>query len=253
MSTSRHRLTLLVAGVAVVALAGSTGAVAAGMIDSSDIKNESVRSADIQNDTLRSQDIEDGTVRPRDLRERLLAMITEAGGAQGPEGPPGDTGAPGPQGPAGPLGPAGPAGPAGDTGPQGPAGPTANVDALEERVAALEDKIALMGIAANCPFDFRDEKMWEVTWGYDFENRNAGATIFDIDSYGGLESVNGDSDKPDELRGYAADWRWLYPTGPVRHKVTTYAFADGTVITATVDPDANGCPVIVWNGIPARG
>ena len=232
MSTSRHRLTLLAAGVAVVvALAGSTGAVAAGLVDSSDIKNDSLQSVDIQDDTLRSKDIKDGTVRPRDLQERLLAMITEAGGAQGPEGPQGDPGA---------------------TGPQGPTGPTANVDALEDRVEALENKIALMGIAANCPFDFPAEKMWEVTWGYDFEHRNTGATIFDIDSYGGLESVNGDTAKPDELRGYAVDWRWLYPTGPVNHKVWTYAFADGTVITATVDPDANGCPVIVWDGIPAQ-
>lgn len=92
---------------------------------------------------------------------------------------------------------------------------------------------------------------WEVTWGYDFENRNTGPTIFDINSYGGLVSVNGDTAKPDELRGYDSEWRWVYPTGPVSPKLWTYVFANGTTIHADITADANGCPVIVWDGIPA--
>ena len=247
MFFSRHRLTLLVAGVAVVALAGSTGAVAAGLIDSGDIKDDTVRSVDIQDDTLRSKDSKDGTVRPRDLKERLLALINEAGGEAGPQGLQGEPGETGPAGPAGQAGPAGPEGPKGDTGATGPAGPTANVDALEDRVEALETKVALMQIAANCPFDFPAQKMWEVTWGYDFANRDSGATIFDVSSYGGLETINGN---PETLSDLDANWRWLYVTGPVNHRVVTYGFADGTVITATVDPGANGCPVITWDGIP---
>jgi hypothetical protein len=238
---------MLAAGVAVAALAGGSGAVAAGVITGDDI----------QNGTVRSSDIKDGTLRQKDLREGLLALIKQAGpqGPQGPQGEQGDRGPKGDRGPAGvdgAQGPAGPAGPTGATGPQGPAGPTANVDALEARIAKLEKQIvADRLVAQNCPYDFAGEAMWEVTWGYDFAHRNGGATLFDIDSYGGLKSVNGDTSKPAELRGYAADWRWLYPTAPVTDKVWTYEFFNGTVITATVtDANKNGCPEIVWAGIP---
>jgi hypothetical protein len=265
MLVSRHRLTLLAAGIAVVALAGSTGAVAAGLIDSSDIQNDSVRSVDIQNDTLRSKDIRDGAVRPQDLRDRLLAMI-QAGGEDGAQGPEGDAGAPGATGPAGPAGPAGAAGPTGLAGPKGepgtpgapgatgPAGPTANVDALIARVEALETKVALMQIKANCGghedgFDFGDDKMWEITWGYGFAGRNGGATIFDADSYGHLTTVNG---QPETLRQHDEHWSWLYVTGPVKPRTIVYGFADGTEITAQVTEGANGCPVIEWSGFPAN-
>jgi Collagen triple helix repeat (20 copies) len=82
-------------------------------------------------------------------------------GPQGSLGPEGRTGEPGPQGPPGPEGksgepgPQGPAGPKGDRGepgPQGPAGPkgdkgdpvdTARLEALERRVAELENRLAV--------------------------------------------------------------------------------------------------------------
>lgn len=254
MYVNRQRLTMLAAGVAVVALAGSTGAVAAGMIDSRDVKNNSLRSVDIQNDTLRSTDIADGTVRPVDLRPSLLELIREIGGegATGPAGPAGAAGPAGPKGDAGPAGPAGakgdagPAGAKGETGPAGPAGSSADVDALEDRVEALEGQLAEMVIAANCAYDFPAKKMWEVGWGRSFAEKDM-THLFDVNSYGGLVTVNG---APETLSGFDPNWHWLYPTAPVTHRVWTYGFDNGRTITATVDPDPNGCPEIVWDGIP---
>src|SRR5215204_3209046 len=90
-------------GVAVVALfiALSAGAAAnlpgIGLVNSGDIKNNTIRSKDIRNDTIAS----------RDVRNRsLLASDFKAG--QLPEGPRGATGATGPQGPEGAQGAAGP-------------------------------------------------------------------------------------------------------------------------------------------------
>lgn len=249
MSTTRQRLSLVAAGVVVVALSGGTGAIAAGTIGSGDIVNGSVASIDIKDGAVQSRDIADGTIRPKDLRQRLRALIKQTGpqGPQGPQGPEGPKGPKGDRGATGAQGPEGPKGPAGPEGPQGPAGPTANVDALVTRIEALEQKVALLQIEAHCKFDFPAQKMWEVTWGYDFAHRNGGATIFDASSYGGLQTING---QPENLTAIDPHWRWLYPTAPVSHRVWTYGFADGTVITATIDPDANGCPVIVWSGIP---
>lgn len=95
-----------------------------------------------------------------------------------------------------------------------------------------------------CVYDFPASKMWEVTWGYDFANRNGGATKFTVQSNGGLVSLNGGA-VPSYMTG---SWRWIYPTeGNEMHY--TYGFADGTVrkvdITFTT---LNGCqiPNIVW-------
>jgi len=215
MSTARQRLTMLAAGVAVAALAGSSGAVAAGMITGDDIKNNTVRSSDIM----------DGTLRSKDLREGLLGLIRE-GAQPGPQGEQGEPGAPGP------------------AGPQGPAGPTANVDALTARVAALEAQMGPLLIAANCAYDFPAQKMWEVSWGRSFAERDE-QSLFTPDSFGGLTHIN----------GQLTDWNddHLYPAAPVNHRVITYRFADlgaNNEITVTIDPDANGCPVIVWSGVP---
>ena len=74
-------------------------------------------------------------------------------GETGPMGPAGETGPVGATGPAGDTGPVGATGPAGDTGPVGPAGetgpvgptgatgPIANVDALEQQIAALQAQL----------------------------------------------------------------------------------------------------------------
>ncbi len=66
-------------------------------------------------------------------------------GEVGPQGPQGETGPQGPQGEVGPQGPQGEKGDTGETGPQGPQGPkgepgeSADISALEERVAQLEE------------------------------------------------------------------------------------------------------------------
>jgi len=92
--------------------------------------------------------------------------------------------------------------------------------------------------------------MWEVTWGYGFEDRNGGATIFDMNSYGGLTDLNGEG-VPQYMIDHGS-WRWLYPRGPVVDRTYTYTFADGTVWTAEVTRLATGCPQIVWdNNLPA--
>jgi hypothetical protein len=92
----------VVIAVLVTALVCAGTAGAAALIDSSDVKDNS----------LRSRDIKDNTIACKDLRDRLCDAAREGGG-RGPAGPKGDRGPAGPQGPAGQQGPAGPAGPAG--------------------------------------------------------------------------------------------------------------------------------------------
>lgn len=103
MSIFRSRALAIGAGATILAVVGSTGAVAAGLVTSKDIKNDSVRSADIK----------DGNLRMKDLRPGVVSQI-KAGGAVGPEGPAGAEGPEGPQGPVGPIGPEGPQGEPGD-------------------------------------------------------------------------------------------------------------------------------------------
>ncbi|HRN90183.1 MAG TPA: Ig-like domain-containing protein [Candidatus Saccharibacteria bacterium] len=95
-----------------------------------------------------------------------------------------------------------------------------------------------------CTYDFSAYKMWEVTWGYDFDHRNGGTPVFNMQSNGGLVSLNGAA-----LPSYmTASWHWIYPTeGNEMHYV--YGFADGTTRTVDVVPvEVNGCliPNIVW-------
>lgn len=100
-----------------------------------------------------------------------------------------------------------------------------------------------------CTYDFTAEKMWEVTWGYGFEDRNGGTPIFTKQSNGGLVTLNGD---PVPAYMASPSWHWLYVVeGQNRHY--DYGFADGTTRTADVTfSDVNGCqtPAIVWNVIP---
>ena len=79
---------VVIGAVVLVGLGGASGAVAASMVTSSDIKNDTVRSRDVHNGTLGEQDMNDYTV--------------------------GKINQPGPQGPAGPEGKQGPQGPPGD-------------------------------------------------------------------------------------------------------------------------------------------
>jgi hypothetical protein len=96
LSKLRRNLTyanLMGTFAAFVALGGTSYAVATGLIDSREIKDNSVRSTDLRNDDVRSKDVRDRS---------LLAEDFMAG--QLPAGQQGETGAPGPTGAEGPPG-----------------------------------------------------------------------------------------------------------------------------------------------------
>jgi hypothetical protein len=99
-----------------------------------------------------------------------------------------------------------------------------------------------------CPSDFTSNSMWEVTWGYGFEDRNGGSPVFTMDSHGGLTGLNGGA-VPSYMTD-AANWHWLYVTKPATDRTVTYQFADGTVRSATITGDSDGCPTIVWDHTP---
>jgi hypothetical protein len=61
-----------------------------GVVNSGDIKNNTIRSKDIRNDDIRSKDVRNGSLLARDFKLGQLPA--------GPQGPKGDTGAPGAQG-----------------------------------------------------------------------------------------------------------------------------------------------------------
>lgn len=121
-------------GVIAVVLTAGTAAVAAPIVTSKDVKNDSIRSADVRDGTLLSRDIRNGGIRgAKDLKRSSVSRSRLSGelrrllnqlegnltqGLTGPQGPAG------PAGPRGPMGPAGPAGGDGTTG--GAAGATTN-------------------------------------------------------------------------------------------------------------------------------
>ena len=86
-------------------------------------------------------------------------------GEPGQEGPKGDPGEPGSQGPEGPQGEPGPAGPQGDP---GPAGSSADVTALEQRIALLEEQL---GVLDSMPaLSIADAEVDEGRWGKTYMN-----------------------------------------------------------------------------------
>ena len=104
-------------GIAVVAAAGllvvggTTGAVAAKLIDGSRIKDASVSGSKLEANAVSSRELSPNSVGKNHIKSGVL---------EGLQGEPGEAGA---QGPAGPAGPAGEQGPAGEPGPAGPARP----------------------------------------------------------------------------------------------------------------------------------
>jgi hypothetical protein len=97
----------LVASAAVLALAaGGSGAVAASLITSADIKDKAVKKVDLAENSVVSSKVKDGTLKLKDLGKKANDKINK-GGPAGPAGPRGQTGAQGPAGPQGPQGPAG--------------------------------------------------------------------------------------------------------------------------------------------------
>jgi hypothetical protein len=106
---SRRTLLTAAAAVAVIAATATTSATAARLVDSGDIRDNSVRSLDIR--SIRSVDVLDGTLRPGDFSPGLAERLRGPAGPQGATGPQGPagagTGTPGPQGDRGPRGPQG--------------------------------------------------------------------------------------------------------------------------------------------------
>ena len=116
-----QKLGLAAAATSLLLVGGTTGAVAADMIGSKDIKDGSIRAVDLT-DNLVEKINEAGKRGPRGFAGQ--DGVDGADGADGTDGVDGKDGATGPAGPAGSgaAGPAGPAGPAGSAGGRGPAG-----------------------------------------------------------------------------------------------------------------------------------
>ncbi len=105
MSTSKHRVAAVAAGATILVGFGSFGAVASGMITSSDIKNHQVKTADIDRGAVGSGKVKDGSLKIRDLDPATIAALQGAKTAgDAPQGAKGDKGDQGPQGPQGPKG-----------------------------------------------------------------------------------------------------------------------------------------------------
>jgi hypothetical protein len=100
-----------------------------------------------------------------------------------------------------------------------------------------------------CKYDFQAQKMWEVTWGHSFENRNGLAPVFTPSSHGGLTTINGSPTSWNDYHLYVTD-KGAALNAPYQN---TYGFADGTVRTVDVSwSDVNGCqiPNISWRVLP---
>jgi len=107
----KSRGVAVVAAGAILALAAGGGAVAGGMITSKDIQDKTILTADLHRDAVKSQKVKDGSLTLTDLNKEAQAAITKAG----------------------PAGPAGPAGKDADV---------SKIKSLEDRLAALENRVA---------------------------------------------------------------------------------------------------------------
>lgn len=106
----------------------------------------------------------------------------------------------------------------------------------------------VMPVAPVCTYDFQSLKMWEVTWGWGFADRNGNAPKFTPQSNGGLETINGAPTTWNDYHLYVTDRGATQNTS----YQNTYGFADGTFRTVNISwNDVNGCqiPTIVWNTI----
>jgi hypothetical protein len=162
----RHVAAAVAAGSLILVGLGSAGAVAGGLVGSSDIVDGSVRSVDVEDRGLHKRDlhrgavttakIRDGAIGLRDLNARVTELLRQPGptGPQGPVGEQGPQGEPGVQGPQGERGPTGSRGPQGvpgvdgvdgATGPVGPAGPGAIRFMQDSTTAATPAAVMVTG------------------------------------------------------------------------------------------------------------
>lgn len=90
------RIILLVA--LAIFIASATAAGAASLIDSSDIKNNSIKGKDVRNSTLTGKDVRNGSLSSSDFSGSVTGPAGPRGatGPQGPKGDKGDKGDPGP-------------------------------------------------------------------------------------------------------------------------------------------------------------
>ena len=92
-----NRMLSVAAGAAVLVAASSFGAVAAGLVTSADIKNQTIKKIDIKKGGVGGSEVKDGSLKVKDLSSKAQTQLK---GNTGPAGPRGA------QGPAGPPGPA---------------------------------------------------------------------------------------------------------------------------------------------------
>ena len=102
-SPLKSRTGAVVAGAAVLALLTGGGAIAAGVITSADIVNQTIKKQDIGSDAVGGSEVVEGSLGLRHLNDYTRSQIAKSGasGTQGPAGPKGDTGATGAVGPKG--------------------------------------------------------------------------------------------------------------------------------------------------------
>ncbi|GAA2115728.1 hypothetical protein [Nocardioides bigeumensis] len=138
--SSRTKLALLLTGALV--LGSSTGAGAAALITSKDVKDGSLAGRDVKNGSLTGADVRDGSLTQSEYTGSLVGPV-------GPQGPAGPKGAQGAQGAPGASGAAGAQGPVGPTGAQGPAGVRNVVAVSSGDVTVPWQNTAFWGV--NCP------------------------------------------------------------------------------------------------------
>lgn len=109
---------VVLGATALVAIGGIGGATAAGMITSSDIKDQTIQREDIGKGGVASSEVLNHSLGMRDLNDHTRAKIN-APGPRGPAGADGTDGADGKDGAAGPAGPAGASGTNGTNGKDG--------------------------------------------------------------------------------------------------------------------------------------
>ena len=104
MPVRNHRITAVAIGAAVLVGASSFGAVAAKLVTSDDIKNQTIRKVDIGQDAVGSNEVKDGSLKAKDLTADALEGLKGAKGDTGAKGDKGDQGLQGPKGDKGDQG-----------------------------------------------------------------------------------------------------------------------------------------------------
>ncbi len=200
------RSVAVLAGAAVLVGASSFGAVAAGLITS----------RDIQDDTVASRDIRNNTVRLADINDRAEAALAGKDGEQGPVGPQGPAGEPGAKGEPG--------------------------DPASDKLGALAVKKASTGMTAIA--NIGGPYSTNATDLFTFELPEAGTYL--VNAYGYFDRINSGADGYEapstdtylqlSLRGPEGLNGGTYFTGPVSKAGFVEATASGAQIVTVAAP-----------------